>query len=73
MASKLRNEAAAGRYDDGNAPEQNSREITKFQDLADSNMVHSNVINTITKGLGYSDMTDVQTMTINQGLQGQDM
>lgn len=47
--------------------------VTKFQDLIDNNMVHPNVVEQITKKMGHQTMTDVQSMTINQGLQGTDM
>lgn len=36
-------------------------------------MVHPNVVETITKGMGHHTMTEVQTMTINQGLLGTDI
>jgi ATP-dependent RNA helicase MSS116 len=49
------------------------RTVTKFQELADHDMVHRNVIDSITKGLGHHSMTEVQTMTINAGLLGTDM
>jgi len=73
VSSQLRNQAAARAYDNGDAYEQENKEITKFQQLIDHNLVHPNVVDTITKVLGYENMTDVQTMTINQGLQGDDM
>lgn len=47
--------------------------ITKFQHLADQDLVHKNVINQITKGMGYENMTLVQSMTINETLKGTDM
>lgn len=49
------------------------RTITKFEELLEHDMVHPNIVNAITKGMGHQTMTDVQTMTINQGLQGTDM
>jgi ATP-dependent RNA helicase MSS116, mitochondrial len=49
------------------------KEITKFQELMDQEMVHPNVVEEITKRMGHHTMTEVQTMTINQGLQGTDM
>jgi len=36
-------------------------------------MVHPNVVNAITKGMKINTMTDVQTQTINQALEGIDM
>lgn len=62
------------RHDDnGGAEQKEFQEITKFQQLIDHNMVHPNVVTAITEGMGHENMTDVQTMTINQGLQGSDM
>lgn len=49
------------------------REVTKFQELVDHGMVHRNVIDSITKGLGHHTMTEVQKMTINAALLGTDM
>lgn len=46
--------------------------ITKFQQLADQQLVHRNVIDSITN-MGITDMTDVQVATINQALRGTDM
>jgi ATP-dependent RNA helicase MSS116 len=73
------NQAIASRIvqrfaDDGSIeqPEQ-FKEITKFQELLEQDMVHPNVVDEITKGMGHHTMTEVQTMTINQGLQGTDM
>ena len=74
VSSRLRNQAGAARaYDNGDAYEKENQEIKKFHQLIEHNLVHPNVVNTITKGLGYENMTDVQTLTINQGLQGEDM
>jgi ATP-dependent RNA helicase MSS116 len=48
-------------------------EITKFEQLIEHDLVHPNVVDQITKTMGHHTMTQVQTMTINQGLQGTDM
>ena len=56
----------------GKAPPQ-FREINKFQQLIEHDMVHPNVVEEITRGMGHHTMTEVQTLTINQGLQGTDM
>jgi ATP-dependent RNA helicase MSS116 len=72
----LRNQALAERqrYDDnGGAQQQEFQEIKKFQQLIDHNLVHPNIVTAITEGMGHETMTDVQTLTINQGLQGTDM
>lgn len=47
--------------------------ITQFQDLADQGHVHHHVITEITKGMGHTTMTDVQSQTINEILKGTDM
>ncbi|KAL5316919.1 hypothetical protein ACEPPN_015971 [Leptodophora sp. 'Broadleaf-Isolate-01'] len=81
VSSQLRNYAATAEkeYDDSRAPTQEPgpahqpRDVTKFQELIDHEMVHPNVIETITKRMGHHTMTDVQSMTINQGLQGTDI
>jgi len=39
----------------------------------DHDLVHPNVVEEITKGMGHHTMTEVQTLTINHGLQGTDM
>ncbi|TVY24908.1 ATP-dependent RNA helicase, mitochondrial [Lachnellula hyalina] len=74
VSSRLSDQVAAARaYDNGDAYEKDNQEIKKFQELIDHDLVHPNIVNTIVKGLGYENMTDVQTMTINQGLQGDDI
>ncbi|TVY32085.1 ATP-dependent RNA helicase cyt-19, mitochondrial, partial [Lachnellula subtilissima] len=74
VSSRLSDQVAAARaYDNGDAYEKDNQEIKKFQQLIDHDLVHPNIVNTIVKGLGYENMTDVQTMTINQGLQGDDI
>jgi hypothetical protein len=76
VSAQFRNQAAAERRLDedrvGKAPPQ-FREINKFQQLIEHNMVHPNVVEEITRGMGHHTMTEVQTLTINQGLQGTDM
>lgn len=47
--------------------------ITRFNELIEQNLVHPNVVEIITKGMGHHTMTEVQTATINQGLEGTDM
>jgi ATP-dependent RNA helicase MSS116 len=79
VSSRLTNEAVAQRSsqrfaEDGSIEQPAQfKEITKFQELIDQEMVHANVVEEITKGMGHQTMTEVQTMTINQGLQGTDM
>ncbi|KAL4880994.1 P-loop containing nucleoside triphosphate hydrolase protein [Aspergillus karnatakaensis] len=46
---------------------------TRFQDLADRNMVDRRIIDTITRQMGLETMTDVQRMTITESVKGADM
>ena len=46
--------------------------ITKFADLADLG-VNPRIVSSITKGMGYEDMTAVQSLTINAALNGVDL
>ena len=46
--------------------------ITKFADLT-SLGVHQKLLDTITRGMGYEKMTDVQSKTINSALLGKDL
>ncbi|KAE9363744.1 DEAD-domain-containing protein [Stipitochalara longipes BDJ] len=79
VSSTLMNQASAAKSvqrfaEDGSIEQPASfKEITKFQELVEQDMVHPNVIGEITKGMGHHTMTEVQTMTINQGLQGTDI
>lgn len=47
--------------------------VTKFQDLAGRGMVCQTVVETITKDMGLETMTQVQSLTINESLKGQDI
>ena len=47
--------------------------VTEFQELANRGLVHPNLINTITKQMRLTTMTDVQIRTINEALSGVDM
>jgi ATP-dependent RNA helicase MSS116 len=47
--------------------------VTTFDDLATRGFVHQNVVNTLTKEMGLHTMTEVQTRTINEALNGSDM
>lgn len=48
------------------------QKFTRFQELADNNIIHPNIINNITKRMGLVTMTEVQTRTINSTLRGAD-
>lgn len=47
--------------------------VTKFQELADRNMVCGTVIKTLTEDMKMETMTQVQSMTINETLKGIDV
>lgn len=47
--------------------------VTKFKDLAGRGMVCQTVVDTITKKMALETMTQVQSLTINESLKGQDM
>jgi ATP-dependent RNA helicase MSS116 len=47
--------------------------VTEFSELARRGLVHPSIINTITKQMRLSTMTDVQTQTINEALSGVDV
>jgi len=47
-------------------------QITKFSELSSAG-VHPNIEFAITKGMGYDDMTSVQSMTLNAALEGKDL
>lgn len=49
------------------------RPDTRFQDLADKGLVDKTVIETITRRMGLSTMTQVQSLTINEALKGVDV
>jgi ATP-dependent RNA helicase MSS116, mitochondrial len=72
ISSQLRQQAtgvAAGET----SHRQKRVEITKFDELIEHNLVHPNVVTEITRGMGLSTMTEVQSKTINQSLGGIDM
>ena len=47
--------------------------VTKFHELAERNMVCDTVVNTIVHGMRLDTMTPVQSMTINETLNGVDV
>jgi ATP-dependent RNA helicase MSS116 len=47
--------------------------VTEFGELARRGLVHPAIINTITKQMRLTTMTDVQTRTINEALSGVDV
>lgn len=47
--------------------------ITEFSELAARGLVHPSIVNTITRNMKITTMTDVQTRTINEALSGVDM
>lgn len=53
--------------------QENSQLITRFDELVQHNLVHPNVVKAVIQGMGHETMTEVQTLTINEALQGIDM
>ena len=47
--------------------------ITRFEELETRDIVHRNVVQTITKKMGLETMTEVQQKTINEALSGKDI
>ena len=47
--------------------------ITRFEELEARNIVHPNVVRTLTKRMGLETMTEVQQRTINEALSGKDI
>lgn len=64
--------AAAAPEQSADAPQQKSGPISRFEDLRTLG-VHDNLVNSITMGLKYETMTDVQSKTIEPALKGMDM
>lgn len=62
-------EAAAAQNSSDNG---SSNLVTRFEELRKLG-VHENLVLSITKGLGYETMTDVQAMTVNPALAGKDV
>ena len=50
-----------------------SEYYTEFKALASNRLVHENIIRQITDFMKYETMSEVQSMTINKALGGQDM
>ena len=72
QSAKWRQEAAvAERTQD--AFEANDSPVTKFADLAKRGLVHPAVVRTVVDKMKLTDMTDVQTRTINEALSGVDV
>jgi ATP-dependent RNA helicase MSS116 len=53
--------------------QQRQKEIIKFDQLIEQDLVHPNVINAITGNMGLDTMTEVQSKTINETLDGIDV
>ncbi|KAK6591654.1 DEAD/DEAH box helicase [Botrytis cinerea] len=52
---------------------QENKVINRFDELTKYGLVHPNVVNEITQTMKLETMTEVQTLTINQALQGSDI
>lgn len=46
--------------------------ITRFSQMSEKGIVHQNVVKSL-RQMNFDNMTEVQTMTINQAVQGNDM
>jgi ATP-dependent RNA helicase MSS116, mitochondrial len=55
------------------AEESNPEFITRFEELGEKKIIHPNIVRTLTGEMGLEKMTEVQSMTINQAIQGNDM
>lgn len=53
--------------------EETQDRITEFEDLAARQLVSPKIINNITKGMNIKTMTEVQSLTINETLKGDDV
>ena len=47
--------------------------VTRFQELKDRNLVCKTVVDTLTQDMRLTDMTEVQSKTINETLKGIDV
>lgn len=65
-------EAVAERNDEATSSANGSQRVTKFADLSLLG-VHEKLVSAITEGMGYEDMTEVQSLTINPALRGTDL
>jgi ATP-dependent RNA helicase MSS116 len=61
---------AAAEQEEAGSPDE---PVTEFSELARRGLVHPAIINTITKQMRLTTMTDVQTRTINEALSGVDV
>jgi ATP-dependent RNA helicase MSS116 len=71
--SQLRSQEAGAQQSHKYKAPGTSHEINRFDQLIEHNLVHPNVVKAVTEGMGHHTMTQVQTMTINQALQGTDV
>ncbi|KAG0649212.1 ATP-dependent RNA helicase [Hyphodiscus hymeniophilus] len=67
-----RQEATAQRYEHPHE-RAGAVQVEKFDQLIEHGLVHSNIVRAITEGMGHHTMTQVQSLTINQALQGTDI
>ena len=66
-------EAAAVRSEeDADSGASSSGLVTRFEDLTKLG-VDKNLVNALTRGMGYETMTEVQSMTINPAMKGVDL
>lgn len=71
--SSLKSTAAAAATEAQPEEKFQQEPITKFSELSDRHLVDKKVVQHITKGMGLSTMTEVQSLTINETLKGVDV
>jgi len=59
--------------DDAPVDSATSGPVVAFPDLETRGLVDPVIVNNITKGMGFTAMTEVQSKTINEALKGADM
>lgn len=72
VSSSLRS-AEAAQVQPTDTQAETPQQLTEFADLASHGLVDRRIISRITQGMRISTMTDVQSMTINETLHGDDV
>lgn len=66
-------EASAGAVQQSESQEHEDAPITTFAELGNRKLVSRNIVQTLTRDMNLTNMTEVQTATINQALNGNDI
>ena len=64
---------AAATEEHGESQNESNGIVTRFEELGSKDLVHRNVVSTITRDMRLETMTEVQTKTINEALRGDDI